>query len=99
MMVNIGTKKAPVNIAFSNSRTHNIIYKTPSLYIERNKNPTFYIVRRSCLCLNTLRGSETTLNPRFLLKSIDNTLQTCVGIANEYLQAYNLGGSVKNHLF
>ena len=37
--------------------------------------------------------------PDFLTKSIDNTLQTCVGIANEYLQAYNIGGCEKNHLF
>ena len=26
-------------------------------------------------------------NPDFLTKSFDNTLQTCVDIANEYLQA------------
>ena len=37
--------------------------------------------------------------PDFLTKSIDKTLQTCVEIANEYLQAYNKGGCVKNHLF
>ena len=44
MIVNIGTRVAPVNIAFSSSRNaalierkmlqYNIIYKTPSLYIE-----------------------------------------------------------------
>ena len=37
--------------------------------------------------------------PDFLTKSFDSTLQTCVDIANEYLQAYNLGGCVKNHHF
>ena len=37
--------------------------------------------------------------PDFLTKSIDNTLQTCVDIANEYLQAYKIGGCVKNDLF
>ena len=37
--------------------------------------------------------------PDFLTKSIDITLQTFVDIANEYLQAYNIGGCVKNHLF
>ena len=37
--------------------------------------------------------------PDFLLKSIDNTQQTCVDVANEYLQAYNTGADVKNHLF
>ena len=37
----------------------------------------------------------------FLTKSIDNTQQTCVDVANEYLQAYNTntGTDVKNHLF
>ena len=37
--------------------------------------------------------------PDFLTKSIDDTQQTCVDVANEYLQAYNTGGDVKNHLF
>ena len=37
--------------------------------------------------------------PDFLKKSIGNTLQTCVDIANEYLQEYNLGGWLKDHLF
>ena len=37
--------------------------------------------------------------PDFLTKSIDNTQQTCVGVANEYLQAYNTGADVKNRLF
>ena len=37
--------------------------------------------------------------PDFLTKSIDNTQQTCVDVANEYLQAYNTGADVKNHLF
>ena len=37
--------------------------------------------------------------PDFLKKYFDNTLQTCVDVANEYLQAYNVGGCVKNHFF
>ena len=37
--------------------------------------------------------------PDFLTKSVDNTLPTCVDIANESLQAYNIGVCVKNHLF
>ena len=37
--------------------------------------------------------------PDFLTKSIDNTQQTCVDVANEYLQACNTGADVKNHLF
>ena len=38
-------------------------------------------------------------NPDFLTKSFDNALQTCVDIANEYLQAYNTGAVVKSHVF
>ena len=49
----------------------------------------------SVLCVDQRQHSI----PEFLTKSIDNTLQTCVDIANEYLQEYNIGGCVKNHLF
>ena len=35
----------------------------------------------------------------FLTKSIDKTHQTCVDVANKYLQAYNTGADVENHLF
>ena len=38
-------------------------------------------------------------NPDFLKKSVNNTLQTRVDIANEYLQAYDIGAGVKNKLF
>ena len=52
MMVKIKTRAATVNIAFSSSRNavltereknavHKIVYKTPSLYIERIKTPKF----------------------------------------------------------
>ena len=37
--------------------------------------------------------------PDFITKSIDNTQQKCVDVANEDLQAYNTGADVKNHLF
>ena len=74
VMVNIRTRVAPVNIAFSSSRNVSLIerkmlqyptfsQKIPSLYIERNKTPSFFFLRRPCLCLITLRGSETTLKP------------------------------------
>ena len=74
MMVNIGTKIAPVNVAFSSSRNAALIerkmlhYTTLSIKLHHCtlseiKTPSFYNVRRSWLCLNTLRGSETTLNP------------------------------------
>ena len=67
--VNIKTRVASVNTASSSSRNtalterKKLQYSTLSLYIERIKNPCFYIIRRTYLSLNTLRGSETTLKP------------------------------------
>ena len=79
MMVNIGTRVAPVNIAFSSSRNVALIerkvlqYTTVSKKLKNCtlceiKKPSFYIVRRPCLCLNTLRRSETTLKPGLFKK-------------------------------
>ena len=73
-MVNIGTRVASVNIAFSSSRNAALIerkmlqYTTLSIKLHHCtlseiKNPNFHKVRRPCLYLSTLRGSETTLNP------------------------------------
>ena len=71
MMVNIATRVAPVNIAFSISKNAALIERKKLQYttlstklhhcVERNKNPSFYILGRPCLCVNTLRGSKTTL--------------------------------------
>ena len=72
-MVKIGTRVALGNIFFS-SRNAALIerkvlqYTTMSIKLHHCtlseiKTPSFYIVRRSCLCLNTMRGSETTLEP------------------------------------
>ena len=38
-------------------------------------------------------------NSDVLTKSIKKMLQTCVDIANEYLQAYNTGAGVKSYVF
>ena len=73
-MVSIGTRVVPVNIAFSSSRIAALIERKLLQYtsfskkyhpctLRETKNPFFYNVRRPCLCLSTLRGSETTLNP------------------------------------
>ena len=71
MTVNIGTRVVPVNIAFSSSRNAAVIerkvlkYTTLSIKLHHftlsEKNPSLYIVRRHCLSLKTLRGSETAL--------------------------------------
>ena len=74
MIVNIGAGVAPVNIAFSNSRSAALIerkklqnttlsIKLHHFTLSEVRNPSFYIVRHPCLCLNTLRGSQKTLKP------------------------------------
>ena len=81
MMENIGKKVATVNIAFPSSKHAALIerkrlqYTILSIKLHRctlsqipNINPSIYIVRRPCLCLNTLRGSETTVKPRLFIK-------------------------------
>ena len=50
----------------------------------------------ACVSIHCLDQKQHS-NPDFLTKSIDNTLQTCVDIANQYLQAYNTGAGVKSH--
>ena len=109
-MVNIGTKKTPVNIAFSSSRN--------AALIERKKlhYTTLFLKFHHCTLIE-LKTQVFTLsdvlacvsihcadqkqhsNPDFLTKSFDNTLQTCVDMANEYLQAYNTGAGVKILVF
>ena len=110
MIVNIGTKIAPVNIAFSSSRNAALIERKMLHYT------TLFIKFHHCI-MSEIKIQIFTLSdllacvsihcadqrqhsiPDFLTKSIDSTLQTCVDKANEYLQAYNPGGCVKNHLF
>ena len=108
VIVNIGTGVAPVNIAFSCSRS--------AALIERKvlQNRKLSIKLHHCT-LNEIKTRVFTLsdvlacvsihcadqkqhsNMDFLTKSIENTLQTCVDIANEYLHAYNTG--VNSYVF
>ena len=110
MMVNIGTRVAPVNIAFSSSRNAALIerkmlqYTTLSIKqhhctLSEIKTQLFTMSDvLACVSVHCADHRQHSI-PDFLTKSIDNTLQTCVDIANEYLQAYNIGGCVKDHLF
>ena len=106
MMVNIGTKIAPVNIIFSSSRVAALIerkmlhYTTLSIKLHhctlselKIKVFTWSDVL-ACVSIHCADQKQQP-NPDFLTKSIDKTLQTCVDRANEYLQAYNTGASVK----
>ena len=109
-MVNIGTRVAPVSIAFSSSRNAALIeckmlqYITLSIKLHHCtlsaiKTQTFTMSDvLACVSVHCADQRQHSI-PDFITKSIDNTLQPCVDIANEYLQAYNIGGCVKNHLF
>ena len=109
-MVNIGTRVAPVNNAFFSSRNAALIerkmlqYTTLSLKLhhctlsERKTQVSTLSDVLACLSVHCADQRQHSI-PDSITKSFDNTLQTCVDIANEYLQAYNIGGCVKNHFF
>ena len=107
MIVNIGTRVAPVNIAFSSSRSAALIerkmlqntklsIKTQSLYNKRKK-PKFPHCQTPWLVFQYIARIKNNTQTGTLTKSIENTLQTCVDISNEYLHEYNTG--VKSHVF
>ena len=110
MIVNIGTRVAPVNNAFSSSRN--------AALIERKMLQNTTLAKKFYHCtLSEIKTQVFTLSDvlalvsihcadqkqhsirDFLTKSTDITLQLCVDTANEYLQAYNIGGCVKNYPF
>ena len=94
MIVNIGTGVAPVNIAFSSSRSAALIerkimqstklsIKLHHCTLSEIKTKVFtlsdVLVCVSIHCVDQKQQST----PDFLTKSIVNMLQTCVDIANE----------------
>ena len=94
MIVNIETRIAPVNIAFSSSRNAAFIecevlqYTTLSrklhhCTLSEIKTPVFTLSDiLACVSIQCVDQKQHS-NPEFLTKSIDNTLQTCVDLANE----------------
>ena len=97
-MVNIGTRVATVDIVFSTSRNAALIegkmlqYTTLSFTLQHCtlseiKTHVFGLSNNlACLSIHCA-DQETTVKTGFLLtKSDSDTLQTCVNIANEYLQ-------------
>ena len=110
MMVNIGTRIAPVNIAFSSSKNAGLIeckvlqYTTLCIKfhhytLSEIKTPVFTLSDIiACVSIQCVDQKQHS-NPDFLTKSIDNILKTCDDLANEYLQSYNTGASVKSHVF
>ena len=109
MMVNIGTRIAPVNIAFSSSRNAALneckVLQYTTITIKLH-HCTLSVIKSSILpCRTSLLVSQyiawirNNTRTHFLTKSINYTLQTCVDLANEYLQTYNTGAGVQNRVF
>ena len=110
MMVNMRTANATVYIAFSISRSAALIERkmlqntTLSIkfyHCTLSEIKTQVFTLSDVLALVSIHCADQKQHSirDFLTKSIDITLQLCVDTANEYLQAYNIGGSVKNQLF
>ena len=108
-MVKIGTRVAPGNIFFS-SRIAALIerkvlqYTTLSIklhYCTLSEIKTQVFTFSDVLACVSIHCADQKQhpNPDFLTKSIDNTLQTCVDITKEYLQAYNTSAGVKIDVF
>ena len=108
-MANIGTRVAPVNLASSSSRNAALIerkmlqYTTLSIkyhhYTLSELKTQIFTMSDVLACVSVHCTDQRQHSIRHLLaKSIDNTQQTCVDLGNEYLQAYNTGTDVKNHL-
>ena len=107
-IVNIGTRVATVNNAFFSSRSAALIeckmlqntkltIKTHHCTSRETKIQVFTLSDvLACVSIHCADHKQHS-NRDFLTKSIENTLQTCVDITNEYLHAYNTG--VKNHVF
>ena len=109
MMLNIGTRVAPMNNAFYSSRKAALIERkmlqNTALSIKlhhctlKEIKTQFFTMSDvlDCFSVHCADQRQHTI-PDFLKIHFDNTLQACVDVANECLQAYNTGGSVKNHL-
>ena len=109
-MVNMRTANATVYIAFSSSRSAALIERkmleNTSLFIKFYPCTLSEIKTQVCNLLDVFAlvsihcADQKQHSIRDVLtKSIDITLQLCVDTANEYLQAYNIGGCVKNFFF
>ena len=110
MIVTIGTGVASVNIAFSCSRNAALIerkmlqYTTLSIKLHHctlNEIETQIFTMSdvfACVSVHCVDQKQHS-NPDLLTKSVNNTLQTCVEVANEHLQAYNTGADGKIGFF
>ena len=110
MMVNNGTKIAPVNTAFASSRNAALIKRKMLHYttlpikfhhctLSELKTQVFTLSDVLACVSIPCADQKQHSNPDFLTKSFDDTLHTCVDMANEYLQACNTGAGVKSLVF
>ena len=108
MIVNMPTANATVNIVFSCSKNAALIerkmlqYTTLSIKLHHctlSEIKTQVFTLSGVLACVSIHCTDRKQHSHrdFLRKSNENTLQTCVDIANEYLHAYNKG--VKIHGF
>ena len=104
------TANATVYLAFSSSRSaasiERKIFQNTTLSIKfyhctLSETKTQVFTMSNVLALVSIHCADQKQHSirDFLTKSFDITLQLCVDTANEYLQAYNIGGCVKNQLF
>ena len=107
-MVNMRTAVATVNIGFSSSKNAPLIkrkmlqYTTLSIKLHHctlSEIKTQVFTLSDVLACVSIHCTDQKQHSKrdFLTKSIENTLQTCVDIAREYLHAYNTG--VKSQVF
>ena len=108
MIAKIGVGVATAYIAFSSSRNATLIERKLLQYTTLSIKLCHFTLSgvktqvstssdvHACLSTHCAYKKQQS-NPDFLSKALINTLQICVDIANEYLQAYNLGADMKNH--
>ena len=109
MMANIGTRVAPVNIAFSISRNAALIERKMLQYTTLSIKDHHYTLSGikvknftmsdvlACVSVSCADQRQQSI-PDFLTESIDITQQTCVDVAKEYLQASKTDTDLKNQL-
>ena len=108
MIVNIGQGVALLNVAFLSTRSAALIggkmlqntkifFKLHHCTLREIRTQVFTLSDvLACFSIHCVDQKQDS-NRDFFSKSNENTLQTCVDIANEYLHAYNTG--VESHVF
>ena len=110
MIVNIGAGVATVYLASSSSRNATLFERKLLQYTILSRKLRHFTLNGvktqvatstdvlACLSIQCADKKQQS-NPDVLAKPPNKMLQTCVDIANEYLQAYNTGVGVKKSSF